>query len=102
MINFEEKLLKTIRAPHVSEKTSYFLKQNNVIVLVVANSANKIEIKLSTEKLFNVKVDKVRTLIVKGKLKRHGRYVGHRNDWKKAYVTLRKGQNLNLINASAE
>jgi large subunit ribosomal protein L23 len=102
MTHFEERLLKVVYAPHVSEKTSYLLKKNNVIVLRVTNDAKKMEIKLATEKLFDVKVNKVRTLIVKGKLKRHGKHVGHRNDWKKAYITLGKGQSLDLINTSAE
>jgi large subunit ribosomal protein L23 len=63
----------------------------------VARDANKIEIKLAVEAIFNVKVSAVRTLRVHGKPKRVGRYAGHRPDWKKAVVTLKKGETIEIF-----
>ncbi|MGL4858284.1 MAG: 50S ribosomal protein L23 [Enterobacteriaceae bacterium] len=90
----EERLLKVLHAPHVSEKASMAMEKSNTIVLKVAKDATKVEIKAAVQKLFEVEVNEVRTLIVKGKTKRHGQRVGRRSDWKKAYVTLKEGQNL--------
>ena len=63
----------------------------------VDRAANKAQIKQAVESIFNVKVDTVRTLRVHGKPKRMGRYAGHRPDWKKAVVTLKKGQSIELF-----
>ncbi len=71
-------------------------EKTNTLVLKVAKEATKAEVKAAVEKLFEVEVADVRTLIVKGKVKRHGQRVGRRSDWKKAYVTLKEGQNLDL------
>ena len=92
----EERLLKVLRAPHVSEKASTAMEKTNTIVLKVAKDATKAEIKAAVEKLFEVKVEGVNTLLVKGKVKRHGQRFG-RSDWKKAYVTLQAGQNLDFV-----
>ena len=89
----EERLLKVLRAPHVSEKASTAMEKSNTIVLKVAKDATKAEIKAAVQKLFEVEVEVVNTLVVKGKVKRHGR----RSDWKKAYVTLKEGQNLDFV-----
>ncbi|UDG81636.1 50S ribosomal protein L23 [Candidatus Profftia lariciata] len=97
----EERLLKVILATHISEKSSMVIKNNNTIVLKVIKDATKLEIKTAIKKIFNIKVNLVRTLLVKGKIKRHGQRIGRRNDWKKAYVTLQAGQNIDCI-ASAE
>lgn len=96
MIN-EERLLKVIRAPHVSEKASTAMEKTNTIVLKVAKEATKSEIKASVQKLFEAEVKDVNTLVVKGKKKGHGQRIGRRSDWKKAYVTLKEGQNLDFI-----
>jgi len=88
----EERLLKVLRAPHVSEKASTAMEKNNTIVLKVALDATKAEIKAAVKKLFEVEVEDVNTLLVKGKSKRHGQRVGRRSDWKKAYVTLKKAR----------
>ncbi|MGL9769814.1 MAG: 50S ribosomal protein L23 [Sodalis sp. (in: enterobacteria)] len=93
----EERLLNVLRMPHVSEKVSTMIEKDNTIVLRVAKDTNKSEIKSAVHKVFKVKVNNVRTLIVKGKSKRHGRRIGRRSDWKKAYVTLKEGQNLDFI-----
>lgn len=92
----EERLLKVLRAPHVSEKASISMEKHNTLVLKVAKDATKREIKAAVEQLFEVKVDDVNTLVVKGKVKRRGQQIGRRSDWKKAYVTLAEGQNLDL------
>ena len=86
----EERLLKVLRAPHVSEKASTAMEKSNTIVL-------KAEIKAAVQKLFEVEVEVVNTLVVKGKVKRHGQRIGRRSDWKKAYVTLKEGQNLDFV-----
>ena len=95
-MNLEERLLKVILAPHVSEKSSVLVENNNTVVLKVAKDANKSEIKKAVEKLFEVNVASVRTLVCKGKTKRHGARTGRRSDWKKAYVTLAEGSSLEL------
>lgn len=96
----EERLLKVLRAPHVSEKASAAMEKSNTIVLKVALDATKTEIKASVQKLCKVEVEDVNTLVVKGKAKRHNQRVGHRSDWKKAYVTLKEGQNLDFISVA--
>ena len=90
----EERLLKVVRAPHVSEKASTAMEKTNTIVLKVAKDATKAEIVAAVEKLFEVEVKDVNTLVVKGKVKRHGQRIGRRSDWKKAYVTLKEGPSL--------
>lgn len=95
-MNLEERLLKVIRAPHVSEKSTMLAESGNTVVLKVAMDANKLEIKKAVQSLFEVEVDSVRTLICKGKTKRHGARTGRRSDWKKAYVTLAEGSSLEL------
>lgn len=77
----EERLLKVLRAPHVSEKASTAMEKSNTIVLKVAKDATKAEIKAAVQKLFEVEVEVVNTLVVKGKVKRHGQRIGRRSDW---------------------
>lgn len=96
----EERLMKVLRAPHVSEKASISLEKHNTIVLKIAKDATKTEIKDAVKKMFEVEVDRVRTLNVKGKVKRHGQRIGRRSDWKKAYVTLKEGQNLDFTDVA--
>ena len=78
-----------IRRPILTEK-SYDGISNKTYTFEVAKSANKVEIKKAVEEIFGVKVDKVATAIIKGKLKRQGRTQGFTSDWKKATVTLKK------------
>ncbi|MDN4502540.1 50S ribosomal protein L23 [Alteromonadaceae bacterium BrNp21-10] len=96
MIN-EERLLKVVLAPHISEKSTLAAETNNTVVFKVVKNANKNEIKQAVEKLFEVEVDSVRTVNVKGKTKRHGTRMGKRNDWKKAYVVLKEGQDIDFV-----
>lgn len=97
MIN-EEKILKILQSPHVSEKASVIADKYHTVIFKVVKNATKKEIQYAVQKLFTVQVKRVCTVIIKGKLKRHKKYSGYRNDWKKAYVILKKGQNLDFIN----
>lgn len=92
----EERLLKVLRAPHISEKASMAAEKGNTIVFKVALNATKREIKAAVTKLFEVEVKSVNTLVVKGKTKRQGMRQGRRSDWKKAYVVLAEGQDLDF------
>ncbi|WP_395480185.1 50S ribosomal protein L23 [Candidatus Curculioniphilus buchneri] len=96
MIN-EERYLKVLRASHLSEKASSRMEKFHTIVFKVAKDANKSEIKAAVHTLFEVEVNNVHTLIIKGKRKRHGQRIGRRINWKKAYVTLKQGQNIDFI-----
>lgn len=93
----EERILKVLKAPHVSEKSTMVAELTNTIVFKVAMDATKAEVKAAVEKLFEVEVKDVRSLVVKGKTKRTGNRTGRRSDWKKAYVTLKEGQDIDFI-----
>ena len=96
----QERLLKVLKAPHISEKATNNTEKSNTIVFKVALDANKAEIAQAVAELFEVKVDSVRTVVVKGKTKHHGARIGRRSDWKKAYVTLAEGQSLDLVESA--
>jgi large subunit ribosomal protein L23 len=93
----EQRLLKVLLAPHVSEKSTMVSETNNSFVYKVLKDASKAENKAAVEKLFEVEVQGVRTLNVKGKVKRHGQSFGKRSDWKKAYVVLKEGQDIDFV-----
>ncbi|QCI26925.1 50S ribosomal protein L23 [Buchnera aphidicola (Thelaxes californica)] len=93
----KSRLLKILYAPKVSEKSSIFLEKTNTIILKVLKDANKIEIKEAVQKILFVKVKSVNTLVVKGKRKKHKGKLSALKKWKKAFVTLQKGQKLDLI-----
>ena len=78
--------------PVVTEKGMIRKKEERTLCFQVAAAANKIQVKQAVEKLFNVKVEDVRTANFEGKLRRRGRFTGYRSDWKKAYVKLLPGQ----------
>ena len=86
-----------VRRAMISEKGTRMREKQNGYLFEVARDANKIEIKQAIEAIFPVKVQSVRTQRVHGKPKRMGRYAGHRPDWKKAVVTLQKGQTIELF-----
>lgn len=92
-----ERLHQLILAPVVSEKSTRVAEKQNQAVFKVLRNAKKPEIKIAVETLFNVKVEAVRTLNVKGKIKRFGGAMGVRSDWKKAYVTLAAGQEIDFL-----
>ena len=91
----DTKYLEIIKAPVITEKAAV-LGQGNKYLFKVDPRANKIEIKQAIEKLFNVKVEEIRTINVKPKKKRVGRYAGLTNRTKKAIVTLAEGQQIEL------
>ena len=96
-MNKQERLLKVLRAPHISEKATMTAEKANTIVFKVAQDATKKEIQAAVEQLFEVEVKSVNTLITKGKTKRQGQRQGRRSDVKKAYVTLKEGQDLDFV-----
>jgi large subunit ribosomal protein L23 len=92
----EERLLQVILAPVISEKSTMLADKREQVIFRVATSATKPEIKAAVELLFKVQVKDVQVANVKGKNKRFGRFMGKRADWKKAYVCLKPGQELNF------
>ena len=92
-----ERLMNIILTPHVSEKATMTAEKANTVVFKVAIDATKKEIKAAVEKLFEVEVKSVNTPINKGKTKRQGMRQGRRSDVKKAYVTLKEGQDLDFV-----
>ncbi len=90
----QERLYQVILAPIVSEKGTFVADKFEQVAFRVASTATKPEIKAAVELLFNVQVDSVQVLNVKGKQKRFGRFNGRRKDWKKAYVCLKPGQQI--------
>ena len=95
----EERLLQVLLAPVISEKSTMVSEKNEQIVFRVVNTATKPEIKAAVELLFKVQVESVQISNVKPKQKRFGRGVGVRKGWKKAYVALKPGQQIDLQNA---
>lgn len=92
-----ERLLQVLVAPHVSEKTTRNTEKTNTFVFKVAPYATKPEIKQAVEHLFNTKVDAVRIVNVKTKVRRFKGIEGVKKKWKKAYVTLKEGQQIDLL-----
>jgi large subunit ribosomal protein L23 len=93
----QERLMKVLLEPRVSEKTMKLNSTLNQVTFRVLPDATKLEIKGAVELLFNVKVDAVRVVNVKGKVKRFGRRLGKRSDWKKAYVSLMSGFSIDTM-----
>ncbi|MDY0071892.1 MAG: 50S ribosomal protein L23 [Thauera sp.] len=92
----QERLLQVLLAPQISEKATWIAEKNEQIVFRVAADASKPEVKAAVESLFKVEVKSVQVLNVKGKVKRFGRTTGRRKDWKKAFVCLKPGQEINF------
>jgi large subunit ribosomal protein L23 len=90
-------LHQIIKKPLITEKTSLQKETGQVVTFEVALGANKIEIKQAVEKAFDVKVVEVNTVRLAGKPKRVGRQFGKRSNWKKAYVTLAEGENIDFF-----
>ena len=95
-----DRLHSIILAPVISEKANRVAEKQNQAVFKVLPNAEKAEIREAVEKLFNVKVTSVQTLNVKGKTKRFGQMMGRRSDWKKAYVTLPEGEQIDFLGQS--
>ena len=92
----QERVFQVLVGPHVSEKAAIVADENNQFVFKVAVDATKAEIKKSVEQLFKVKVDNVCTLKVKGKVKRNKHGFSTKPTWKKAYVRLEQGQDIDF------
>ena len=93
----DERLMKVLLAPHVSEKSTRIADSSNQVVFRVLPDACKPEIKRAVEKMFNVEVMHVRTVSYKGKQKRFQRMLGKRSNWKKAYVRLKPGHDIDFL-----
>ena len=91
-----DQLMNVVLAPVVSEKSTFVADKNRQYVFRVADRATKPEIKAAIELMFKTKVDDVTVLNVHGKERRFGRMVGRRRNWKKAYVRLAAGQEINF------
>jgi large subunit ribosomal protein L23 len=91
-----EQLMNVVLAPVVSEKSTFVADKNRQYVFRVADSATKPEIKAAIELMFKTKVDGVTVLNVRGKQRRFGRLIGRKRSWKKAYVRLAEGQEINF------
>lgn len=91
-----ERLLMILRAPHTSEKTTVIAEKNKQFTFKVLKDSTKTEIKLAVEHMFNVKVRSVSVANVKGKKKRFKQLNGQRSDWKKAFVSLHPGSDIDF------
>jgi large subunit ribosomal protein L23 len=90
-------IYEVIKKPLVTEKTTLEKDSKNIIAFEVDKNANKIEIKEAVEKIFKVDVLEVNTANIAGKRKRSGKNVGKRANWKKAYVTMKEGSNVDFF-----
>ena len=92
----QERLMQVVLAPVISEKGTFVADKHNQVVFRVVPDATKPEIKAAIELMFKVQVDSVRVVNVRGKSKRFGMSTGRRRHWKKAYVCLKEGQEINF------
>ena len=95
----QERLMKVLLAPHVSEKSTMVAEKSNQVVFKVIPDATKSEVKRAVELLFEVTVSSVQVLNVKGKVKRTGRVEGRQKNWRKAYVCLAEGSEIDFLGA---
>ena len=95
----QERLMKVLVAPVVSEKSTRIADANRQFVFKVVKDASKPEVRKAVELMFDVKVNSVQITNMRGKTKRHGQNIGRRADWKKAYVTLAEGHDIDFIGA---
>jgi|SRR5690606_26192244 len=96
----QERVFKVLLGPHISEKATVLADGKNQFVFKVATDATKLEVKTAVETLFNVKVADVNTVNVNGKTKRTVRGMGKRKDWKKAYIALQPGQDIDFTSSA--
>lgn len=97
----QQRLMQVLLAPQISEKATYIADKNEQVVFRVVSDATKPEVKAAVESLFKVAVESVQIANVKGKVKRAGRRAGRRSDWKKAFVSLKPGQEINFVDGGA-
>ncbi len=93
----QQRLMQVLLAPQISEKATYIADKYEQVIFRVATDATKPEIKAAVELLFKVEVESVQVANVKGKVKRFKGAVGRRKGWKKAYVSLKPGQEINFV-----
>lgn len=93
----QERLMQVLLAPQISEKATYVADKHEQVVFRVSSDATKPEIKAAVELLFKVEVEAVQVLNVKGKVKRFKGATGRRKGWKKAFVSLKAGQEINFV-----
>jgi large subunit ribosomal protein L23 len=93
----QERLMQVLLAPQISEKATYVAEKHEQVIFRVATDATKPEIKAAVELLFKVEVESVQVANVKGKVKRFKGATGRRKGWKKAYVCLKAGQEINFV-----
>lgn len=96
LINSQDRLLQIILAPQITEKATRIADKHQQIAFRVRTDATKPEIKAAVELVFKVEVQAVTVANIKGKEKRAGRVIGRRKDWKKAFVSLKPGQEINF------
>lgn len=89
--------MTVLEGPHVSEKSSIAAEQNNQVVFRVRRDATKVEIRQAVELLFEVSVDNVQVVNCRGKIKKHGMNWGQRAAWKKAYIKLAEGSQIDFL-----
>lgn len=99
-LNNTNRFLQILLKPHLSEKSTVIAEKHRQFVFKVLQTANKQEIKQAVEMLFNVKVESVRVCNVKGKVRRFKQILGNRKSWKKAYVALQAGHDINFVGAN--
>ena len=97
----QQRLMQVLLSPQISEKATFVAEKNEQVIFRVASDATKPEVKAAVELLFKVIVDSVQVANVKGKKQRSGRHAGSRKGWKKAYVSLRAGQEINFVDGGA-
>jgi large subunit ribosomal protein L23 len=93
----QQRLMQVLLAPQISEKATYVAEKHEQVIFRVASDATKPEIKAAVELLFKVEVEAVQVANVKGKVKRFKGATGRRKGWKKAYVSLKPGQEINFV-----
>lgn len=93
----QERLMTVLNGPHLSEKSTTVAEKHNQVVFKVRKDATKREIQKAVELMFEVEVEKVQVVNNRGKAKRHGATMGRRSAWKKAYVTLAEGSQLDFL-----
>ena len=96
----QDRLMKVLLAPVVSEKATMMAEKNNQVAFRVIQDATKAEVKAAVELLFKVEVEAVNMINIAGKQKRFGRFMGRRNNTRKAYVCLKAGQEINFAEAA--
>ena len=95
----QERLMKVLFSPVISEKSTRVADVHRQFVFKVDRTASKPDVRKAVELMFDVKVDNVQITNMRGKVKRHGKTTGRRADWKKAYVTLAEGHDIDFMGA---